>query len=84
MREAAEAAKGARREVPEGDRAYGIITCGAAVGSAEWTALPTGKREGGVQRVTRALLEEDAQCAQTALYWSIQCRIDYYMAVHLP
>ena len=36
------------------------------------------------QRVTRALLEEDAQCAQTALYWSLQCRIDYYMAVHLP
>ena len=74
--------------MPEGDRAYGIITCGAAVGSAEWTAhylREKGKEVCNVaQRVTRALLEEDAQCAQTALYWSIQCRIDYYMAVHLP
>ena len=74
--------------MPEGDRAYGIITCGAAVGSAEWTAhylREKGKEVCHVaQRVTRALLEEDAQCAQTALYWSIQCRIDYYMAVHLP
>ena len=84
----AAAAKNARREVPEGGRAYGIITCGAAVGSAEWKAhylREKGKEVCNVaQRVTRALLEEDAQCAQTALYWSLQCRIDYYMAVHLP
>ena len=78
----------ARRQLPEKDRAYGIITCGAAVGLNEWKAsyLRTKAREVGrvVQRVTTALMAEDAQCASISLYLSIQCRINYLLATLLP
>ena len=37
-----------------------------------------------VQRVTTALMAENARCASISLYMSMQCRIDYFLATHLP
>ena len=78
----------AHRQVPVKDRTYGIITCGAAVGSDEWKAsyLRAKASEVGrvVQRVTTALMAENARCASISLYMSMQCRIDYFLATHLP
>ena len=36
------------------------------------------------QWVTTALMAENARCASISLYMSMQCRIDYFLATHLP
>ena len=74
--------------MPAKDRAYGIITCGAAVGSGEWKASYLRAKAEEVcrvaRRVTTALMAEDTRCASISLYLSMQCRIDYFLATHLP
>ena len=35
-------------------------------------------------RVTAALAERSAQCAHTAIFYSLQSRLDYVLSVHLP
>ena len=82
--------------VPEEDRAYGITVCGAALGDDAYIEhfLLSKQIEicGDIERaspgtiisVTSALAEASAHAASTAIYYSLQCRIDYLLETHLP
>ena len=37
-----------------------------------------------IARVTAALAERSAHCAHTAIFYSLQSRVDYILSVHLP
>ena len=39
---------------------------------------------GTIARVTAALSERSAHCAHTAIFYSLQNRVDYVLSVHLP
>ena len=95
-RAAAQRAEAMNDAVPEEDRAYGITVCGAALGDDAYIEhfLPSKQIEicGDIERaspgtiisVTSALAEASAHAASTAIYYSLQCRIDYLLETHLP
>ena len=39
---------------------------------------------GTIARVTAALAERSAHCAHTAIFYSLQSRVDYVLSAHLP
>ena len=92
----AAAAEAMRATVPEVHRAYGITGCGAAVGDdayvqdfllqkeRELCGDPESGDVGTIARVTAALAERSAHCAHTAIFYSLQSRVDYVLSVHLP
>ena len=92
----AAAAESMRAAVPEAHRAYGITGCGAALGDDAYVQdfLLQKERElcgdpetgdvGTIARVTAALSERSAHCAHTAIFYSLQNRVDYVLSVHLP
>ena len=95
-RSLATAASEMREGTPEGHRAYGIIGCGAAVGDDAFIAdfllrkqlelcgnTETGE-PGTIKSVTENLAVRSAQCAHVAIFYSLQSRVDYLVAVHLP
>ena len=95
-RSLATAASEMREGTPEGHRAYGIIGCGAAVGDDAFIAdfllrkqlelcgnTETGE-PGTIKSVTENLAVRSAQCAHAAIFYSLQSRVDYLVAVHLP
>ena len=85
-----------RATVPEVHRAYGITGCGAAVGDdayvqdfllqkeRELCGDPESGDVGTIARVTAALAKRSAHCAHTAIFYSLQSRVDYVLSVHLP
>ena len=91
-----EKARDARAAVPCWHRAYGCIVCGAALGDDEFIAdfLHTKQLEicgdiansspGTIVSVVEALAASSAHAASTAIYYSLQCRIDYLLETHLP
>jgi hypothetical protein len=85
-----------RSNVPEVFRSYGVIACGAALGDTEFQKdfilqkqreicgeIESGK-PGVIASVTADLAEDSAHAASTAIYYSLQCRIDYILETHLP
>ena len=92
----AAAAEAMRATIPEEHRAYGITGCGAAVGDdayvqdfllqkeRELCGDPESGDVGTIARVTAALAERSAQCAHTAIFYSLQSRVDYVLSAHLP
>ena len=86
-----------RAAVPEVRQAYGITGCEAAVGDGAYVQdfLLQKERElcggdpepgdvGTIARVTAALAERSAHCAHTAIFYSLQSRVDYVLSAHLP
>jgi len=94
--ELAKAAAAMRAGVPEEHRAYGITGCGAAVGDdafvedfllkkqVELCGDPETGAPGSIASVTASLSVRSAHCAHTAIFYSLQSRVDYLLAVHLP
>ena len=93
---ATEAVKAARIMIPDNYRSFGVITCGAALGDKEYVAAfldaqterlcndHDSETPGVIPKVTEALADESAQCASTAIYFSLQCRADFLLGTHLP
>ena len=93
---ATEAVKAARIRIPDNYRSFGVITCGAALGDKEYVAAfldaqaerlcndQDSETPGVIPKVTEALADESAQCASTAIYYSLQCRADFLLGTHLP
>jgi len=92
----AAAAEAMRATVPEVHRAYGITGCGAAVSDGAYVQdfllqkerELCGDQESGevetIARVTAALAERTAHCTHTAIFYSLESRMDYVLSVHLP
>ena len=82
------AANDARRAVPEEHRAYGINSCGAALGDDAYVANFIQEEGDRVKTRIRAtatsLTEESAQAGHRALHLSLQSRIDFLLSTHLP
>ena len=78
------------------NRAHGCIVCGAALGDDDFIAdfLHTKQLEicgyiassspGTIISVVEALAASSAHAASTAIYYSLQSRIDYLLETHLP
>ena len=93
---AKEEAEAARADVPNECRAHGVITCGAALGDAPFIAAfledaanhlcndIDAAEPGVIASVVDHLSNESAHCASTAIYYSLQCRVDYLLGTHLP
>ena len=93
---AKEEAEAARADVPNECRAHGVITCGAALGDAPFIAAfledaanhlcndIDAAEPGVIASVVDHLSDESAHCASTAIYYSLQCRVDYLLGTHLP
>jgi len=85
-------------DLPDGDRAYGVIICGAAVGEAAFeqayidklTSQLCGKVVDGVrvpgsmESLASQLTVLDSQSASCVAFYSLQTRVDFYKAVHNP
>ena len=94
--QAKSAATDARNSVPEEHRSYGVTTCGAALGDKAFVAAFLDAQAdrlcndidstspGVILKVTNDLAEESAHCASVALYYSLQCRVEYLLGTHLP
>ena len=92
----AEIAKAIRNAIPDGSRAYGVTVCGAALGDDDYIAdFLLGKEKeicgsiataspGTIVSITKALAEVSAHAASTAIYYSLQSRVDYLLETHLP
>jgi len=78
----------ARKAVPEELRAYGIVTCGAAVGDDEFVTnflhQETDRITSRIRDTATSLTAESAQAGQYALRLSLQNRADHLLATHLP
>ena len=73
-----------------------MLTCGAALGDKEYVAAfldaqaerlcndHDSETPGLIPMITEALADESAQCASTAIYYSLQCRADFLLGMHLP
>ena len=82
--------------MPEDERAYGLTVCGAAIGEDEFVAAflrgkevelcgdATKGTEGTISSVSSTLAARDAHVASVAIYYSLQTRVDYLLATHLP
>ena len=93
---AKEEAAAARADVPNECRAYGVITCGAALGDAPYIAAfledaanhlcndIDAAEPGVIASVVDNLADESAHCASTAIYYSLQSRVEYLLGTHLP
>ena len=93
---AKEEAEAARADVPNEYRAHGVITCGAALGDAPFIAAfledaanhlcndIDAAEPGVIASVVDHLSDESAHCASTAIYYSLQCRVEYLLGTHLP
>ena len=94
MKAAKEAAEAALNAVPEISRAYGVWTCGAAIGSDLYVSKKlkeledklcgTSTTEGTLVKTAKALADVDPHVAFTATNSSQQSRVDYVMSVHHP
>ena len=85
-----------RAQVPEYQRSYGFVTCGAACGEDGFIAdFLHGKQvelcgssdasgSGTIATTVAAFVQSSAQCATTVLNLSLQARIDFLLATHLP
>ena len=86
--EAADYLKG----VPEDQRAYGIISAGAALGDDEYVQMYLREKgdelcaEGGgiIDRIAAGLASKSEQAANVASVLSLQERINYLAGTHLP
>jgi len=82
--------------VPEELRAYGVTVCGAALGDdayiedflrskqIELCGIIGSSSPGTIISVTSTLANASAHAASTAIYYSLQCRVDYLLETHLP
>ena len=78
----------ARTAVPEAHRAYGIVSCGAAIGDDLFVANYLQREEmrlvARIHDTTESLVIENAQAAHIAIHQSLQSRADYLLATHFP
>jgi hypothetical protein len=91
-----ELANNIRSNVPEELRSYGIVACGAALGDTDFQkdfilqkqheicGDILNDKPGVIASVAADLAEDSAHAASTAIYYSLQCRIDYILETHLP
>jgi hypothetical protein len=85
---AAKAAKEAVASVAEHDKAYGVKICGAALGDEdyelEFLREKSEEITEAINSVSSKIAANSAQCASTAIYYSLQCRADFLLETHLP
>ena len=91
-----EMAKAARSAVPEDKKAYGAISCGAAIGDDAFISdfLDNAQRSlcgdpvtgapGIIVMTSTALAKDNAHAASAAIRYSLQQRVDYILSTHLP
>ena len=91
-----EMAKAARSAVPEDKKAYGAISCGAAIGDDAFISdfLDNAQRSlcgdpatgapGIIVKTSTALAQGSAHAASAAIRYSLQQRVDYILSTHLP
>ena len=82
--------------MPDECRAHGVITCGAALGDAPFIAAfledaanhlcndIDAAAPGVIASVVDHLTDESAHSASTAIYYLLQCRVEYLLGIHLP
>ena len=90
-----EMAKAARSAVPEDKKAYGAISCGAAIGDAFISDFldnaqrslcgdPATGAPGIIVKTSTALAQGSAHAASAAIRCSLQQRVDYILSTPLP
>ena len=94
---ARQCAKQAKSDVPEEHRSYGVWLCGSAIGDDDYVRLRLKKKttelwgdqaktdpRGKIEKTAQNLMAESAHVAHSVIYYSLQCRIDWLLATHLP
>ena len=85
-----------RASVPEHSKAYGAISCGAAIGDdafvqdfllAKQTELcgdPSADLSGTISNTSTLLAQDSTHSASAAIFYSLQARADFILGTHLP
>jgi L-aminopeptidase/D-esterase-like protein len=77
-----------RAAVPEEHKAYGVIVCGAALGDRafeeHFLQEKTAEIRSEIESVVNKLAGDSAHALSTAIYYSLQARVDFLLETHLP
>jgi len=77
-----------RAAVPEEHKAYGVIVCGAALGDRAFEEHflrdKTAEITSEIESVVNKLAGDSAHVLSTAIYYSLQARVDFLLETHLP
>ena len=61
-----------------------LVIIAAKLADFEKTLSGDIESEGSIVELTKLLTSKDAHVAHTAIHYSLQCRVDYVLATHLP